>query len=301
MLRSLAILIALAFAGVSPAQERHATVELDDGSVVVGRVLAMDQAKLQLQVGEEVVTIAATRLRSCRFDSGDTPAPAATPANEAPAATPAAPPAAPPASASAQAPDAAPAAQGAPEVRQSKPAEPAEPAARKKAHAPPRRTGPLPDPADPEQVLPHDLRHRSRLRQRLEALDELYPWLAPTAPTQWISLGLLLAISLCLIVYLSARVSGAEGVTLGRSMALALWYLLTGLLQVAIVPTGDFPTLLMLVGNTTLGLFWLRGLFDLTRGGAVIAFAVQIGFVVLGFALLELVDSLLGSIGSSLA
>ncbi|MEO6596471.1 MAG: hypothetical protein ABIP94_17100 [Planctomycetota bacterium] len=104
-----------------------------------------------------------------------------------------------------------------------------------------------------------------------------------------------------LAVYLSARVSGAEAATIGRSMALALWYLLTGLLQVALVSAGDFPTVLMLLGNTAMGLFWLRGLFDLTRGGAVIAFAVQVGFGVMGFALLELVDSLLRSIGSNLA
>lgn len=155
-----------------------------------------------------------------------------------------------------------------------------------------------PDPVDPGAEPPHDLR-RPLLRQRLDELDERYPWLAPAAPSQWLSLGLLLAILLVITVHVSARVAGAEHPSVGRSGAVAMWYLLTTLLQVAAVPVNDLAVCLMLLGNTTLALFWLRGLFGLTRIGALIAFAVQLGFVVIGYGALELVDSLLGSISSA--
>ncbi len=70
----------------------------------------------------------------------------------------------------------------------------------------------------------------------------------------------------------------------------------TTLLQVALVPTLQLSTFVMLIANPALALFWLRSLFDLTRGAAVIAFAVQLGFVLLGYGVLELVTALLGSI-----
>jgi hypothetical protein len=246
--------------------------------VLQGTVIAMDLASLQLQVGDVVHTIAATRYRSCKFEALPDPA---TAGEEATAV-------ATPEMASAVGPDAGQSA-GTGKAEAGRPT--------------PRVSwsGPLPDPVDPAEaeVLPHDLRGRSRLRGRLEALDEAYPWLAPTEPSQWFSLGLLLAVSLSLVVHFSVGIAGAESASLGRSSGLAAWYLLTALLQFAIVPIHDFAVVLMLLSNTTVSLFWLCALFGLSRGGAMVAFLIQLGFGLLGFGVLELVTALLGSIGTT--
>lgn len=135
----------------------------------------------------------------------------------------------------------------------------------------------------------------------MRQLDESHPWLQSAAPMQWLSLGILLTILLSLSVNLSVNVAGAEGASLGRSVGLAMWYLLTTLAQVAAVPVNDFSVALMLLLNPTLALFWLTGLFGLTRASATIAYAVQLGFLVLGYGVLELVTSILGSINTPIA
>lgn len=84
-------------------------------------------------------------------------------------------------------------------------------------------------------------------------------------------------------------------------MLITLWYMLSGFLQVAMVPVLHVTTVVMLIGNTAVALFLLRGLFGMTRGAAVLAFAVQLGFVLLGYGILQLVDALLKSVGSSAA
>lgn len=270
MVRLLLVLLCLVLTGQVSAQtqdpaqaRRHAKVTTNDGKVVAGLVLAMDLTSLQLQVGADVLTIAASDIRTCHFD-GDGEAPPAAPAGVV-----------------------------------AKPVAPAKPTA--KVVDPARgRVSPLPPDADgqQEEAVPHDLR-KSLLRARVDLLDEEYPWLVPAAPVQWFSIGLLLFACVSLVVHLSTSVVGAEGAGAGRCMALAAWYLLTTFLQVGMVPTAQLSTFIMLIANPALALFWLRNLFDLTRGAAMIAFAVQLGFVLLGYGVLELVTALLGSIGAS--
>ncbi len=266
MLRLLAVVVALLLAAGGTAQERQVRVQLDDGETVVGTVVAMDLATLQVRVGEQVRTFDAEHIRSCRFGRAGEEMP--------------------------------------PEVETTEPATVRAPDPPNAAAAPgtTRITwqGPLQDPVDPTaaQQPPHDLRHRSRLRARLTALDERYPWLAPTEPAQWISLGLLLTILTSLTVYHSVRIAGAEGASLGRGMLVAGWYLITGALQVAAVPGNDLAIVLVLLANPTCALFWLSALFGMTRVGASVAFAIQLGVGVLVFGVLELVTALLGSIGT---
>ena len=155
--------------------------------------------------------------------------------------------------------------------------------------------GPL-DPGDPAQV-PYDLRHHSLLRHRVGQLDACYPWLQPAAPLQWLSLGFLLLVIASLTTHMSVNIAGAEGASLGRSVGLAIWYMVTGFVQLAFVPANDFTVVLMLLANPTLALFWLVGLFGLSRIAASIAFAVQLGFVALGYGVMELVTAILASIG----
>lgn len=273
MTRILTLLFVLLVACLATAQERRATVQLDDGKVLTGTVLAMDLTTLQMQVGHEVMTLPATRIKSCRFDIEERGEAAA--------------PAAPTAPTTNDRGDVAVEAGETPEAE--------------KPVSKPRITWtrPLPDPVDPEAAaeLPHDVRRQSRLRARIEALDHRYPWLEPTAPPQWISLGLLLAIASTLVVHLSVRFAGAEASGLGRCFGLTAWYMLTGFLQLAMVPVNDLSVTLMLLANTTMALFWVGALFALPRINALIAFAIQLGFVAFGYGVLELVTALLGSVG----
>ena len=265
----IALLLLLLFAGHAMAQERHAVVRLEDGRSLTGRVLSMDLELLELEVGNEVMRIPAAEIRSCRFHVGDDPATRAGAAGE---------------QESAGEGEAAGAAD--------------EPAAVEPNEPNISWTGPLPDPVDPTspQAVPVDLR-RSHWQSRIQALDAAYPWLAPAAPTQWISLGLLLLVGSGLVVHLSVRVAGAEAPELGRSVAVGVWYLATGLLQVAMVPLHDLSVTLMLLGNTTVGLFLLCGLFGLPRWGALVALMIQLGCGVVVYGILELVTALLGSCG----
>ena len=82
-----------------------------------------------------------------------------------------------------------------------------------------------------------------------------------------------------------------------RGIGLGLYYLGTTLAQVALVPVNDLSISVMVLLNGTLSLFFLRKLFGLTRGQAVVAQVMQLGFGAGVFAMLELVTSLLTTIG----
>lgn len=261
MLRHL-LLSALLLVGAAGAQERIAHIRLDDGRELEGRVVEMDIAKLRLQIGDEIVEVRADSFRSCRIESCDPEHPDAVA------------PAVPPTDAA----DKAEAGKG----------------------GKPTWTAPLRDPEDPEasRQLPLDQRNTPRWRQRLQALDDAYPWLVPAAPLQWLSIGLLLAVGLSLIVHLSATVAGGEGVRLSRSTGVGLWYLVTGVAQFALAPVSHLSSALMLLGNTTVALFFLCTLFGLTRAAALVALSVQVGCVMIAYGVLELITSLLASTGA---
>lgn len=268
----LAVLFAVLFAGSAPAQERHVSVQLLDGETVEGAVVSMDAAALRVQVGDRVRTIDATRIRTCHFDESA----AAQPEPAAPT------------------PSATKVAQEPKRAHDDKAGqEPGKPAANKaKPAARGARGGAVPAASD----VPLDVRNRSLLRARLNSLDDTYPWLQPTAPMQWLSLGLLLSIALSLTVHASAKVAGSEAATLPRSACIGIWYLVGGFMQVAAVPVSNLSIVLMLLANPAIALFLLTSLFGLTRLGAFIALAVQLGFAALGFGVLELVTAVLGSI-----
>lgn len=276
MFRLLQLVLILALSVCGRAQERHATVELFGGEVLVGTVVSIDLSEVQLRVGDTVHKLPSGRIRRCRIEEAAAaegtgePAPVggAPEVAKAPASTGAA--------------DAPPVPEQAPGQRR------------------PTWSGPLPDPIDPtapEQV-PHDLRNRSRLRQRLEVLDDAYPWLQPTAPVQWGSLSVLLWVLTSLSIYLSVHVAGGVAGGFGPCALLSLVYFAAALLQLALAPVHDLAVTLMLLANPTLALFMIRTLFGLSRGGTVIAFAVQIGFAGLAFGILELVTAVLGTVAA---
>ncbi|MFK7743265.1 MAG: hypothetical protein AB8H80_23315 [Planctomycetota bacterium] len=350
MIRS-ATIVGLLLGLLSPvvAQERHASIRLEDGRALEGRVLSMDLKELVIRVGDKVLLVPATEIRSCRFrepeaskapdaaaadptgsptaDPSGASGAGAGPQGQAPAAKPAKPavvapaerlagaapaeaapvdpPAAPggetaspatPAPTAAEVGDASGVASKEAETAKSGSVPSGEPAASEDATAAePRITwdGPLEDPeieAPRKGLAPHWM-------PRLQRLDAAYPWLRPAQPSQWISLGLLLFVGMGLIVHFSVRIAGAERVLIERSILLGVWYLLTGLGQVALVPVSDLSVTLMLLANTTLSLFLTCALFGLHRFGATVALIVQLGFAVLIFGVLELVSSLLSTVG----
>ncbi len=266
MLRVLGLLLLLVLcAGHVRAQELHAHIELDGGEVVEGPVVRMDLKSIEIRVGDMVRSLETSRIRLSRFQPA-TPAPGVAP---------------------------------------QKPLADVVPPVANEPKKGPRITWtePLPAPLDTESpdAVPVDLRHASLWRLRLQSIDEVYPWLSPTSPHQWVSLGLLLLVAGSLVVHLSVRVAGTEAASFARSLGISAWYLVTGVAQMATVPCNDFTVVLMLLVNPTIALFWMREFFGMPRIGALIAFAVQVGFVALGFGVLHLIDAVLGSIGMTTA
>ncbi len=288
MARLPGILLALLLVAVAPAQEpdavsptesRWASVVLDDGTRIEGHVVHMSLECLELRVGDEAARIPTARIKSCQFET-ISPAAGASPAA---AAEPAPAPASPGAQDPPELPD--------PAVAPRAPEAPQAPTAGAPAS--------LPEPdllAVEDEATPIDLRGRSRLRQRIEWLDERYPWLVPASPVQWISIGVMLFALLGLTVQTATRLASAESPEFARSLFLSLWYVVTVFLQVALVPVNHLTTVVLLLVNPALALFWLRALFGVTRGTALVSFAIQLGIALIGYGVLELVDAILASI-----
>lgn len=282
-MRLLAAVAAAMLAAASPAQERHSTARLVGGDVVVGRVLSFDERWLKVLVDGRVRTIDARKVLTVEVAAAPAPdAPDARDENAAAAIHPAA--------------DAALAVAGplAPDPAVATESPPPAPIGESK----PAATWTLPDPpvpGDPANV-PFDLRQRTLLRARLEAVDARYPWLQPTLPVQWASYALLLWIACTFAIRVSAAICGADAAPVGRSAAIAAWYLATAAAQAAYAPAEDFATTAMLLANPAVALYLLRRAFGLTRMGATLALSVQLGFAVVGVGVLELVTSTLGAV-----
>ncbi len=249
------MLVALLLACGLGAQDRVVTLHLDGGEVVHGTVVAMDLATLQVRVGDVVRTIPAASVRQCSFA------------------------AAPPVEGEGTAEGGDQVEHAAPEVRPA--VVPAAP--------------PAPDevPGDRAASADREAPPRSLLLERVERFERAHPWLQPSRPTQWLSYGLVLAILATLGVYFSVRVAGGEAATIPRSFGLTAWYLLTGLVQLALLPGNALGLVAMLLLNPAFALFWLTTLFGMARLNATVAFAVQLGIAALGFGAIEFVTAVL--------
>lgn len=256
------LLLSLLVAVGARAQERLVTVQLVGGEVLQGAVVAMDPVTLQVRVGDRVVTVPAERIAQCRFTLVE-PALAEPAAEAVPAPAP---------------PETKGRSRGAERTRVA-----ADPVP---IHAGDDPSGLPVDSAADRHSLFHD---------RLAWLGRAHPWLLPTAFAQWLSLALVVAILASLGIWFSVRVAGAESPTFTRSFGLAVWYLVTALLQLAIVPPGDLSLAVVLLANPAMALFWLTTLFGLSRLNAVVAFAVQVGFAVLGGGTAALVTAVLAA------
>lgn len=276
------------------AQQRMASVQLEDGQRLEGRVLSLSLTLLEIEVGGELLSVPATRIRSCRFRGPEETLVLAGSKEVAGHSDPAA------SNAQEIAVDGQPTVEA--KVVVGDPGDSndtREEIEKKLTHANcvswvrPRN---LLSDNGRSQAVPVDLRH-SHWHHRIGLLDAAYPWLVPLAPSQWLSLGLLLLVGAGLVIHLSVYVTGIEKAPAGRSMILGGCYVVTGLLQVASVPINDLSVVLMLSLNSALCLFGLVSLFGLPRIGAVVALTVQLGFGLLVFGILELVTALLGAVG----
>lgn len=254
------LLLPLLGAVAAPAQERAVTVHLEGGEVLHGLVVAMDPATLQVRVADRVLTIPAERILQCRFATIEPAVELVEPVDAEVVAPPA------------------------------EPKAKARSAAR--AHAAPVAAAGDIDDAAQRAGDPPAHRH-SLLHDRLARLAAAHPWLVPSAFSQWLSGAIVLTILGSLGVWFSVRIAGAEAPTFTRSFGLAIWYLVTALLQVAIVPPGDLSLVVVLLANPAMALFWLTTLFGLPRLHAVVALAVQIGFAALACGAAELVTAAL--------
>lgn len=223
------------------AQERQATVVLEDGRTVVGRVVEMEIDHLTLDVAGKQQTFASTQLRSCRIETLAAPGPS-------------------------------PAGEGA--------------------------EGGLDSEEAQATSIPEPLRG-SLFARRLQSLDRRYPWLSPTEPMQWISLGVALFVFASFSLHFASRLAGTEVNSFGRSVGVAFLLLLGGVAQVALVPMNGPFLFGMLLANTVVWVALLRFTFELPLAAASIAFVILLAETALGFGILEAVDAMMLSMGNT--
>lgn len=286
-MRLLAAIAAAVLAVAVPAQERHACARLDDGTQCEGRVVAMDERWLKLLVDGRVRTFDARKVREVRFvEPSRGEAAAAAPGSEPGLASTSR-------DESGHAGDPASAA-GLPG---DEPARGPHMAATPLVETRPATSSP-PAPAvwEEEPAGAPAASNRTLLQARLALVDARYPWLHPTLPVQWGSYAVLLWVLCTLAIRASAGICGAEAAPVGRSAAIAVGYLAAAAAQAAYVPGDDLARTTMLLANPAVALFVLRRAYGLTRIGATLAFAAQIGFVAIAFGALELIDSTLGAV-----
>lgn len=245
-MRSLIVLLLwLSLAPTLLAQDRRATVTLEDGRTLVGRVVDMDIDRLTLEIDGKEQTFASTQLRKCKIEVLERPKPPPEPE---------------------------------PEI----------------VFEEGVGVASVPIAAN----VPEPLRG-SLFGRRLQALDRRYPWLAPTEPLQWISLGISLFVFAAFMLYFASRLAGTEVTGFGRSTGLAVLLLLAGLVQVALVPMNGPGLFGMLLVNTVVWVALLRLTYELAVPAASICYVLMLVFSGVGYALLEAIDTLLLSMGSS--
>ncbi len=133
--------------------------------------------------------------------------------------------------------------------------------------------------------------------QRTAELQQRYPWLVPTEPYQWVSLGITSFALLALFSHFAAKLSGADQPGFGRAMGLALALLLALLLDFALVGRRENANGIALALFVLLVPTLHRACYRMSLPGALLAsclFAAQIGF---SYAAFRLVDTMLCSMG----
>lgn len=138
-----------------------------------------------------------------------------------------------------------------------------------------------------------------RLTARLEALDQRYPWLAPADPLQWVSLGVTLLALVSLGIHLGVKLVTVDPPSFGRSLLLSLLFGLAAVVQAATLPQNDSAAVFALAVNGILAVLGIKAVHRvpmLAAFGATLLFAV---FGSVGFGVIELIDTMLRSVGNT--
>lgn len=146
-------------------------------------------------------------------------------------------------------------------------------------------------------VAPNPVGRTTPWRQRTFELQERYPWLVPTEPYQWVSLGVTLFALLALFSHFAAKLSGADQPGFGRAMGLAFTLLLAMFLDFALVGRRESAYGIALALFVLLVPLLHRSCYRMSFPGALLAsclFTAQVGF---GYAAFRLVDTMLHSMG----
>lgn len=149
----------------------------------------------------------------------------------------------------------------------------------------------------PRAVPPAPAGRMTPWRQRTAELQERYPWLVPTEPYQWVSLGVTLFALLALFSHFAAKLSGADQPGFGRAMGLAFVLLTAVFLDFVFVGRRESAYGIALALFALLVPLLHRSCYRLSLPGALLAsclFTAQLGF---GYAAFRLVDTMLRSMG----
>lgn len=165
------------------------------------------------------------------------------------------------------------------------------------------------DPAvgkEPEAKVPaprvrrplREVGYRSVWERRKSELDQHYPWLFPTEGYQWVSLFAMLFALLSLSAHLAARMASPDPIGFGRAMSFSMLVLCGAAVEMAFVPATNGAVGVALGCSGLLLVLLHRLCYSLSFGGAFLATLLLTVECGLGYALLELLDSTLRSIGS---
>lgn len=134
-------------------------------------------------------------------------------------------------------------------------------------------------------------------RMRTAELQERYPWLVPAQPYQWVSLVVTLFSLLSLFSHFAAKLSGADQPSFGRSMGFAFGLLAALGVELALVSQQSRALGLAALTFAALVPLMHRSMYRMSFAGSLLASLLFTAQIALGYAVLQLVDTMLRSMG----
>jgi hypothetical protein len=151
---------------------------------------------------------------------------------------------------------------------------------------------PNPRPWPPSQTL---------FGSRLGWLPYRYAWIPSGDVTTMFSVGILTFLILSVAIHFGTRLAGLDAQSFNSSCFLSFLVMVVAGAQVAFVPATPIAVLLMVVGNSVMWMMLNKVILQANFAGAIaIAIAIMICGMI-SFAILELVDSILGMVDEGAA
>lgn len=181
-----------------------------------------------------------------------------------------------------------------------------------KTASPPNQPPPTPSPAAPGPGAAPPVTvsvptprprpsHVSLFDSRLGWLPLRYAWIPSDNATTMFSVGILTFLILSVAIHFGTRLAGMEAQAFSASCLLSFLVMIVAGAQVAFVPATPIAVLLMVVGNSVMWMMVNKVILQANFVGAVtIAIAIMICGVI-SFAILEMLDSILGMVDDGAA